>query len=74
MTGIEIAAFIIGVVVPTVFKIADFVIDKFFPNSKADDITDVMEPFIAAADTIQDSDVEVQVEGVIADVNDVMEG
>ena len=27
MTGIELAAFIIGVVVPTIFKIVDFVID-----------------------------------------------
>lgn len=65
MTGIEIAVFIIGVVVPTVFKIVDFVIDRFFPNTKADNITDVMAPFIETIDKVEDSNIEVEVEGAI---------
>lgn len=65
MTGIEIAVFIIGVVVPTVFKIIDFVIDRFFPNTKADNITDVMAPFIETIDKVEDSNIEVEVEGAI---------
>lgn len=60
MTGIEIAVFIIGVVVPTVFKIIDFVIDRFFPNTKADNITDVMAPFIETIDKVEDSNIEVE--------------
>ncbi|MFK7968481.1 MAG: hypothetical protein AB8B68_04980 [Rickettsiaceae bacterium] len=69
MTGIELAAFIIGVVVPTIFKIVDFVIDRFFPNSKADDITEVMKPFIELADNVQDTETEVQIEGLINDAD-----
>lgn len=65
MTGIEIAVFIIGVVVPTVFKIIDFVIDRFFPNTKADNITDVMAPFIETIDKVEDSNIEVEIEGAI---------
>ncbi|MDP5110048.1 MAG: hypothetical protein NWP47_01515 [Rickettsiaceae bacterium] len=65
MTGIEIVVFVIGVVIPTVFKIVDFVIDRFFPNTKADNITDVMAPFIETIDNAKDSNIEVEVEGAI---------
>lgn len=65
MTGIEIAVFIIGVVIPTVFKIVDFVIDRFFPNTKADNITEVMAPFIETIDKVENSNIEVEIEGAI---------
>lgn len=71
MTGIEIATFVIGVVIPSIFKVVDFIIDKFFPNTQADDITDVMQPFIAAADTLQKSEVETQIEGAITEIEEV---
>lgn len=72
MTGVEIIVFIVGVVVPTVFKIADFVIDRFFPNTKADDITDAMAPFIEAADDLQDTDIEIEVEGAMDQVEEII--
>ena len=71
MTGVEIATFIIGVVIPSIFKVVGFIIDKFFPNTQADDITNAMEPFIAAADTLQKSDVETHIEGAITEIEEI---
>lgn len=72
MTGIEILVFVVGVVVPTVFKIVDFAIDRFFPNTKADDITDVMAPFIETIDKVKDSNIEIEVEGAIEDAEGIL--
>lgn len=69
----ELALLIVGVAVPIVFKIVDFTIDKFFPNSTADNITDVIEPFVNMMDTVQEHPAEKAVTGVTKVLDDLIE-
>jgi len=73
MTGFEIAVFICGVVVPIAFKIANMVIDRYFPKSKADDITDVMAPFIDALDKVKDTNTETKIDKIIERIDKEIE-